>query len=253
MDSDRNAADMNLILAGASAETAYSKTDQPQSRWSKSSGEPRWIFGRGIDSRASITLLQSGMHMAEPAEPADDPSEPTSQDTATQIGNAFAALQQAGNAGANWFFWIAALSLVNTAMAHGGGDSHFIIGLAITAVVDAIAQAIGKEHPESATLAMGIAVGFSVCVAAVVVLFGWLSRRRLIWIFAIGMALYLLDGLLYLIFGDFFSAAFHGYALYCMSRGFAAFRQMAQLETALRSQAALQTLEGSADDDELSG
>lgn len=187
--------------------------------------------------------------MADSAEPADVPSETGSQDIATQIGNAFAALQQAGNAGANWFFWIAALSLVNTAMAHGGGDRHFIVGLAITAVVDAIAQAVGKEHPDSATLAMGIAVGFSVCVAAVVVLFGWLSRRRLIWVFAIGMALYLCDGLLYLIFGDFFSAAFHGYALYCMYRGFAAFRQMAQLEAALRSQAALQTVEVAEQDD----
>jgi hypothetical protein len=191
------------------------------------------------------------MNMAESAEPADVPSEPSSQDMANQIGQAFVALQQAGNAGANWFFWIAGLSLVNTAMAHGGGDRHFIIGLAITAVVDAIAQAVGKEHPDSATIAMGIAVGFSVCVAAVVVLFGWLSRRRLIWVFAIGMASYLLDGLLYLILGDFLSTAFHGYALYGMYRSFAALRQMAQLEAALRSQAALQTVEVSTDEVEL--
>lgn len=181
--------------------------------------------------------------MADSAEPADVSTEPTAQDIATQIGQAFAALQQAGNAGANWFFWIAGLSLVNTAMAHGGADRHFIVGLAITAVVDAIAQEIGKQQADAATLAMGIAVGFSVCVAAVVVLFGWLSRRRLIWLFAVGMALYLLDGLLYLLLGDILSAAFHGYALYCMYRGFAAFRQMAQLEAALRSQAALQTVD----------
>ena len=171
--------------------------------------------------------------MAEPTDPAAE-SEPAPQDVADRIGQAFAALKQHGDTGANWFYWIAALSLVNTAMAHGGADRHFIIGLSVTAIVDAIALAIGKENPEVATLAMGIAIGFSVCVAAVVILFGWLSRKRILWVFGIGMGLYLLDGLAYLALSDFLSAAFHGYALFSMYRGFGAYRQMAQLEAALQ-------------------
>ena len=172
--------------------------------------------------------------MAEPTDPAAE-SEPAPQDVADRIGQAFAALKQHGDTGANWFYWIAALSLVNTAMAHGGADRHFIIGLSVTAIVDAIALAIGKENPEVATLAMGIAIGFSVCVAAVVILFGWLSRKRILWVFGIGMGLYLLDGLAYLALSDFLSAAFHGYALFSMYRGFGAYRQMAQLEAALQT------------------
>ncbi|MBC7820905.1 MAG: hypothetical protein IAG10_28815 [Planctomycetaceae bacterium] len=173
--------------------------------------------------------------MTEPTDPAAGESAPSQEDVADQIGQAFMALKQNGDAGANWFFWIAALSLVNTAMAHGGADRHFIIGLSITAIVDAIAQAIGKENPEAATLAMGIAIGFSVCVAVVVILFGWLARKRILWVFGIGMGLYLLDGLAYLALSDFLSAAFHGYALFSMSRGFGAYRQMAQLEAALQT------------------
>lgn len=171
--------------------------------------------------------------MDEPTEPAAE-SEPAPQDAADRIGQAFAALKQNGDAGANWFFWIAALSLVNTAMAHGGGDSHFIIGLSITAIVDAIAVAIGKEQPQIATLVMGIAIGFSVCVAAVVCLFGWLCRKRILWVFGIGLGLYLLDGLAYLALEDFFSAGFHAFALFSMWRGFGAYRQMAQVELALK-------------------
>ncbi len=152
-----------------------------------------------------------------------------------KIAEAMEALKAAGNNGASWFFWIAGLSLINTVIAHAGGDSHFIVGLAITAIVDAIASGIGKQNPEAATPLMMVAIGFSVFVAVMCVIFGWLSRKRLLWIFGIGMFLYLLDGLLYLLIGDYLSAAFHGYALYSMITGFNAYRQLNKLESALES------------------
>jgi len=187
--------------------------------------------------------------MSEPAESADVPVESDPNEVANRIGQAFVALKQAGDAGASWFYWIAGLSLLNTAMAHGGADRHFIIGLSITAVIDGIAAEIGKQQPQLATLAMVIAVVFSVCVAVVVFLFGWLSRKRLLWVFAFGMGLYLLDGLIYLFFDDYLSAAFHGYALFAMTRGFGAYRQMAQLQAALASEAAVAVAEdGMADE-----
>lgn len=181
--------------------------------------------------------------MSEPVEPADVSVESDPNEVANRIGQAYAALKQAGEGGANWFFWIAGLSLVNTAMAHGGGDRHFIIGLSVTAIVDAIAQAIGKENPQVASLAIGIAIGFSLCVAVVVILFGWLSRKRLLWVFGTGMALYLLDGLAYLALGDFLSAGFHAYALFSMSRGFSAYRQMTKLEAALQAEPAFSVID----------
>lgn len=177
--------------------------------------------------------------MSEPIESTDVTANPDPNEIASRIGELYSACLQAGNAGANWFFWIAALSLVNTAMAHGGGDRHFIIGLSITAIVDGIAHEIGKQQPQAASLAMGIAIGFSICTAVVVVLVGWLSRKRLLWVFGIGMGLYLLDGLAYLAFGDFLSAGFHAYALFLMSRGFSAYRQLTKLETALQAEPAL--------------
>lgn len=149
------------------------------------------------------------------------------------VGDTINALLQAGLAGANWFFWIAGLSLVNTAIAHSGGDRHFIVGLSITAIVDAIAVEIGKQNPDSVQAATIMAVGFSLFVALVVAIFGWLSRKRIIALFGLGMGLYAIDGVIYAVLGDFMSAAFHGYALYSMFQGFKAFRVLGTLEAEL--------------------
>jgi hypothetical protein len=163
------------------------------------------------------------------------PGNESGQSEIAGIAEAMEALKATGDNGASWFFWIAALSLVNTVISHAGGNSHFIVGLAMTAIVDAIAAAIGKENPEAATVAMSIAIGFSVCVTVMCIVFSWLSRKRLLWIFGIGMFLYSIDGLLYLLVGDYFSGAFHGFALYSMFTGFNAYRQLNKLESAIES------------------
>ena len=96
--------------------------------------------------------------MSNSDEPENDVRAPRPRRASAPESASSDQLEQTGKNGANWFYWIAGLSLVNTAMAHGGADRHFIIGLSITAIVDAIAQEIGKTNPDSATLAMGIAI-----------------------------------------------------------------------------------------------
>lgn len=182
-------------------------------------------------------MSQSSDETEVPAEKDQEPS------TADRVGQAVATLKASGDGGASWFFWIAVLSLVNTAILHCGGEGHFIVGLAITTIIDVIANAIGKEHPDQATIAMTIAIAFSVFVSVVVIAFGWLSRMRILWVFGIGMFLYLLDGLLYLLLGDFLSAAFHGYALYSMIQGFNAYRKLARVEEAARQVASVDVTE----------
>ncbi|WP_397571644.1 hypothetical protein [Schlesneria sp. T3-172] len=174
--------------------------------------------------------------MASPdALPGDDAVSQESRFTPDQVGAAMATLKAAGDSGASWFFWIAGLSLVNSAISHFGGEVHFIVGLAVTAIVDAIASEVGQAEPGLATAFKMIAIGISVVVAAASIGFGLLAMKRFLWIFAAGMFLYLLDGLIYLAFGDLLSAAFHGYALYCMLLGFNAYRQLNKLEAALAS------------------
>jgi hypothetical protein len=174
---------------------------------------------------------RSGEHAPDEQIPVEH-TEPSAEE---RIGAAALALKTQGDNGANWFFWVAGLSLVNTVIAHSGGDRHFIVGLSFTAIVDAVAGEIGKQHPEAATIAVVIAVGFSCFVAIIAALFGWMSRKRWLAAFVIGMVIYVLDGLLYLLIGDYMSAGFHAFALWSMIAGFNAYRKLNQLEEIVRA------------------
>jgi hypothetical protein len=116
---------------------------------------------------------------------------------------------------ARWFYWIAGLSLINSAVVIFGGSFHFVVGLGITSVVDALAKQAG-----SAGIVLDLIInGF---VAALFVLFGSCASKAQKWAFFVGMGLYALDGLLLLMARDILSVGFHAYALFCIYRGLAA-------------------------------
>lgn len=148
-----------------------------------------------------------------------------------------AELVQAGDTGANWFYWVAGLSLVNSAIGLFGGGMYFVVGLAVTLIVDGIGAGVASEAPEASMVIKVVTVGFDLFVAAVLCGFGFLSRKRILPIFAIGMVLYLLDGLIFLAFQDWMSAAFHAFALYSMGNGFMAYRKLNQLRSQFAAKA----------------
>lgn len=142
-------------------------------------------------------------------------------------------LQQRGLNGANWFYWIAGLSLINSVILLSGNDRHFVVGLGVTLVADVIAKVASEHNPEVATLLKAIAFGFDLVVIFGVVLVGWLARKRYQVVFALGMILYLLDGMIYVLVGDWMSVGFHAFVLFCLWSGFASFRQLSALEREL--------------------
>ena len=167
--------------------------------------------------------------------------QPVAADPLATLRAQLAQLHARGSSGAGWFFWIAALSLVNSLILHGGGDRHFVVGLGVTFIADLIAKAVADQNPDIATVAKVIAFGFDVFVAAIVCLFGWLSRRPVLPIFVVGMILYLLDGLIYLLVRDWMSVGFHAFVLFGMWNGFNAYRQMKQMKAVLEQQLAAGT------------
>lgn len=125
--------------------------------------------------------------------------------------------------GAKWFYWIAGLSLINSLAAISGGNFHFVIGLGITSVVDALAKQTG-----SAGSVLDVVInGF---IGGVFVLFGYFACKLQRWAFLAGMALYALDAVLVLAAKDILSVAFHAYALFAIYRGFS-FLNQAQAPT----------------------
>jgi hypothetical protein len=172
-----------------------------------------------------ITEADGQGHVEEAAN--DEPSQ------SDQLLAGMAALLQIGMNGANWYFWVAGLSLVNSAIMLSGGDTHFVIGLGITFMADIMANVIGQQHPEHAQMLKLAVLGFDLIVAAVVIGFAFLSRKRFLFIFGLGMFLYLLDGLIFVWIQDWMSVAFHAYALYGLWGGLNAFRQLKQVEQTL--------------------
>lgn len=128
-------------------------------------------------------------------------------------------------AGASWFIWIAGLSLVNSVIGMAGGNVHFIVGLGISQLVDAVAHQAGSAGIVLDLIINGI-------VAGVFVLFWHFARKGQRWAFLTGMVLYAADAVLLITFQDWFSVAFHCYALFRIYNGFKGLSVLGQLESA---------------------
>jgi hypothetical protein len=148
------------------------------------------------------------------------------QITAEQKALIVQLLQKRTRSGANWFFWIAGLSLINTFAAAMGSSMRFIVGLGITQIVDAlVAQAGNPGNP--------LALAFDFVAAGIFMGFGLLCRKGLEWAFIVGMILYALDGFLFLLAKDVLSIGFHLFALYMIFKGLKAAEALRKLEPAV--------------------
>ena len=119
--------------------------------------------------------------------------------------------------GASWFYWIAGLSLINSVVSFTGSGWRFILGLGITQVLDAFGSRIGSKVA-ALVLDLGVAGAF--------ILFGVFAHKAQTWAFIIGMALFALDGLIFLVRQDWIGVGFHAFVLYCLFRGFTACREL---------------------------
>ena len=126
--------------------------------------------------------------------------------------------------GANWFYWIAGLSAINSFIYMGGSDVSFLAGLGFTQLAEALVDA-GIESGLPSGLRI-VAVVLNFIVVAMFGLFGYYANKRFSTAFITGIVLYLLDGLLLLLLGVLFSAGFHAFALFFIVRGFLACRTL---------------------------
>ena len=139
-----------------------------------------------------------------------------------------AKLNGAIRSGANWFYWIAGLSLVNSVIVLLKGNLSFVVGLGATQIVDGIAVAASQQlGGNGGPIVQAIALAVDACIASIFVLFGWLSNKRFAAAFVIGMIVYFLDGLIFLLVQDWLSIGFHIFALFCIGSGYSALRKLA--------------------------
>jgi hypothetical protein len=136
-------------------------------------------------------------------------------------------LEQKIRSGANWFYWIAGLSVLNSAIQLFGSDRTFIIGLGITQAFDGLASGVVKDSDGSvAAVVRAIAFVLDLLVAGAFVLLAWLAGKRRAWAFVLGMVLYALDGLIFILVQEWFSLAFHGFALFGVWAGYSSLKEL---------------------------
>ncbi|HWX18423.1 MAG TPA: DUF4339 domain-containing protein [Candidatus Binatia bacterium] len=121
--------------------------------------------------------------------------------------------------GASWFYVVAVLSLVNTITAFIGMPIRFIVGLGITQVIDEFGSTVDGGGKIVALL-------LDLLAAGVFVLFGIFANKAHKWAFIVGMVLFALDGLIFLLTQSWLGVAFHAFVLFCLFRGFRACRRV---------------------------
>jgi hypothetical protein len=143
-------------------------------------------------------------------------------------------LAQRYKSGANWFYWIAGLTIVTSIISFGGGDWRFLISLGTTQVIDGLADAFSAEL---GTAPKVIALVLDLILSAVFVVFGVLANKKFLWAYILGMAVFFIDGLVSLLVQDWIGVIAHVVVVIFMVPGFMAGRKLVELEQMMATQA----------------
>ena len=109
---------------------------------------------------------------------------------------------------ARWFWWIAGLSLVNTVLFYAGSDTNFVIGLGMTTLASVLFASVPA-----------LAIGLVALIIGLYFLMGLFAQRQKLWAFYFGLAVYVLDALIYVRFDDWMSVGFHALAIFFIAKG----------------------------------
>src|SRR5436190_5947059 len=86
---------------------------------------------------------------------------------------------------ASWFYWIAALSLINSIISLSGGTWGFLFGLGVTSVFDGFGEGMGGSGK-------AVAFALDLVAAGILVLIGFFATKGHIWAFIVGIGLLVL-------------------------------------------------------------
>ncbi len=124
--------------------------------------------------------------------------------------------------GADWFYWIAGLSVLSSLAALADYDWARVFVLGAAQLVEHTVWGVGL-------LGKGLTLLVNVALAAIFVGFGLHARRGLPRVFLAGMFLYAMDGLLALLVRTWPSVAFHVFVLLLVYSGLVAANRLQQL------------------------
>src|SRR5687768_5924194 len=127
------------------------------------------------------------------------------------------------DSGAHWFYWIAALSVLNTLIVFYLGTQNSAFAFGITQWIDGTTGPLTAEGWDPPLYISGLII--DLVIAGAFAALGFLARRNDL-AFVLGLFLYTVDALLSIGLKDFFGFAFHLVGLFYMSRGLLASRHL---------------------------
>ena len=164
--------------------------------------------------------------------PPPPPRAPATTPVPTSVGAQLSSAVDDGSifdpmirAGGTWFCWIAGRSLVNALISALGMDWGFALGMAITSFFDALGEEIAGEGAAGNWLGFALQLIPIGATAALGYLAGYKRQR---WAFVVGMVVFALDGLFFVLALAFVGIIIHGYALFAMFKGFRACGERAE-------------------------
>ncbi len=147
------------------------------------------------------------------------PSVPVEAPHVVTIPNRDAELESRVRSGASWFYWIAAMSLINSILVMTGSGWGFALGLGLTQIID---HTIGS----AANSTKAVVFAIDLVAAGIVALFGYFAHQKYAWAFVVGMFVLLLDTALTVLIQAWLSTAFHAWALFSIFMAFKASRAL---------------------------
>jgi hypothetical protein len=167
-----------------------------------------WALARDFEEFKFLFAVETA---ATPAVPGIITPPPVAAQDAALVGQM--------KSGASWFYWIAALSLINSVIALTGKTGMFIFSLGITQRFDLHAAHNGGFSIVTAFAINSVIVGMvSLC--------GYLGSKGHLWAFIAGTIFYILDSLLLFLDQRWLDLAFHAFVIYCLFRGLQACRAL---------------------------
>lgn len=170
--------------------------------------------------------------MTQSFDPAIQPVQPSAPDPTGEMYRAQAAiadLVRRMKSGANNFYWIAALSVINSLMLQFGANSFFVVGLASTLFVDLVFMGFAEEMADAALVVKIIGVIVSALMAGVFALFGFFANSGKRWAFLVGITFYIIDTLLMVAFQEWMGLVFHALFLFGLFSGLSALNKIMKL------------------------
>ncbi len=88
-------------------------------------------------------------------------------------------LENQAKNGVNWFFWIAAISFINSIIFYFGGGLTFVMGLGLTQIVDGVVFGLTQDLSGGmATILRGMGIFVNLLLVGMFVAFGIFAKKR---------------------------------------------------------------------------